>query len=115
MINAISDNRKDEALLLLHNLLASGESVYKLLALICSHYELVLMVKEMREEGFSPGEIKAATGAHEYRIKVAGALSRLYSVEQLRLILCRCFDVEKNIKTGLLDERLAMEMLIANL
>lgn len=115
MINAISDNRKDEALLLLHNLLASGESVYKLLALICSHYELVLMVKEMREEGFSPGEIKAATGAHEYRIKVAGALSRLYSVEQLRLILCRCFNVEKNIKTGLLDERLAMEMLIANL
>ena len=39
------------------------------------------------------------------------ALSR----RTVRLILCRCFDVEKNIKPGLLDERLAMELLIANL
>jgi DNA polymerase-3 subunit delta len=115
MINSISNNRKDEALLLLHNLLASGENVYRLLALICSHYELILMVKEMREEGLSLGEIKTATGAHEYRVKIAGENSRLYSVKQLRRILSRCFDVEKNIKTGLLDERLALEMLVANL
>jgi DNA polymerase-3 subunit delta len=115
MINAISRNCKDEALQLLHNLLVSGESVYKLLALVCSHYEIVLMVKEMREEGRSAEEIKSTTGAHEYRIKIAGQLSERYSIEQLRRILCRCFDVDKNIKTGLLEERLALEMLIANL
>ncbi len=115
MINALSRNNKGDALLLLHNLLSSGESVYKLLALICSHYETILMVKEMRDEGRSPVEMAAVVGGNEYRIKIANQLSGRYSTEQLRSILCRCFAVDKNIKTGLLEDRLAMEMLVAGI
>ena len=70
--------------------------MYRLLALICSQYELILMVKEMREEGLSLGEIKTATGAHEYRVKIAGENSRLYSVDQLRRIISCCFDGKKH-------------------
>ncbi len=115
MIDALSRNRKDEALLLLHRLLTSGESVYKLLALICSHYETILMVKEMKEEGLSPAEMKSVTGVHEYRIKMAAQFSGRYDTAQLRQILCSSFAVDKNIKTGLLEERLALEMLIASI
>lgn len=53
MLDAISRNRKDEAYRLLHNLLVCGESVYKLLALITSQLELILEVKELREEGMT--------------------------------------------------------------
>jgi len=115
MIDAISRNRKDEAFMLLHNLLSSGENLHKLLGLICSHYEILLMVKEMREEGFRPDEMKALTGAHEYRIKIAGQLSVRYSIDQLRRILSHCFTVDKHIKSGLLEGRLALEMLIAGI
>ena len=115
MMDAISRNRKDEALMLLHNLLSSGENLHKLLGLICSHYEILLMVKEMREEGLRPEEMKALTGAHEYRIKIAGQLSVRYSIDQLRRILSHCFTVDKHIKTGLLEGRLALEMLIAGI
>ncbi|GAB1476606.1 DNA polymerase III subunit delta [Bacillota bacterium] len=113
MIDAISQNRKGDALSLLHSLINSGEVWQKLLALICSSYEVLLIVKEMKEDGFGLGEIFKKTGIHEYRIKIASGISGRYSSRQLRHILCSCFTADKNIKFGLLDEKLAIEMLIA--
>lgn len=115
MIDAISKDRKGDALTLFHGLISSGENIHGLLALICSHYELILKVKEMIDAGFGSEEIKEWTGAHAFRIKIATGLAGRYSAEQLRKILSRCFDVDKTIKTGLLEDRLAMEMLIAGI
>lgn len=113
MIDAISNNKKGEALTLLHSLLYSGEPWQKLLALICSSYEFIFMVKEMKEEGYALHDIKNQTKAHEYRIKIASQISGRFSLEQLRKTLCSCFDVDKNVKSGLMDEKLALELLIA--
>ncbi|HZK01721.1 MAG TPA: DNA polymerase III subunit delta, partial [Anaerovoracaceae bacterium] len=115
MIDAISQNKKDVALTILHNLLYSGENWQKLLALICSGYELMLMVKEMLDQGLSQRDIKEQIGVHEYRIKIAARLSLQYSIKRIKQIICSCFDVDRNIKTGLLDERLALELLIASI
>ncbi len=115
MIDAVSQNRKGDALSLLHSLLNSGEVWQKLLALICSSYEVLLIVSEMKEDGFSLSEICKKTGIHEYRIRIASGLSGRYSTEQLRRILCSCFATDKNIKSGLLEYRLAVEMLIAGI
>ena len=41
MLDAVSRNRKDEAYRLLHNLMVSGEGVFRLLALISSQLELI--------------------------------------------------------------------------
>jgi len=115
MVDAITRNDKGEAMSILHNLLSSGESWQRLLALLSSHFEIILMVKEMRDEGKNSNEIKESLGIHEYRILLAGRLSSRYSIERLRRILCGCFAVEKNHKSGFLDERLALELLIAGM
>jgi DNA polymerase-3 subunit delta len=115
MIDAISAGRKGDALTILHNLLSSGESIYGLLAMICSQYELILMVKEMGEDGYVREDMAKEIGVHPYRVKLAGDLSHKYSKEKLRKMLGRCFQVDGNIKKGLLEDRLAMEMLIAGL
>lgn len=115
MIDALSKNKKDEAFLLLHNLLSSGENEYKLLSLICSQFEAILMVKEMKEEGYNYPEIQTALNIHEVRIKKAAVFANRYSVKQLRNALIFAFQVDKNIKYGLLDSRLALEMLIASI
>jgi DNA polymerase-3 subunit delta len=115
MIDALSLNKKDEAFSLLHNLLSSGENVFKILALICMQLETILFVKEHKEEGYSYSDINKELGIHEYRVKKASAFTNRYSSEQLHKALSLVYQVEKNIKEGMLDSRLALEMLISQI
>lgn len=115
MLDAISRNRKDEAYRLLYNLLASGEGVFRLLALISSQIELILEVKEMREDGMTPAQMQKFLGVHEFRIKKAMSVTEKYSAEQLKKILSKAYEIDGNIKSGLLDQRLALEFFIAQI
>ncbi|NLY70364.1 MAG: DNA polymerase III subunit delta [Clostridiales bacterium] len=113
MIDALSLNKKDEAFSLLHNLLSSGNNIFKILALICMQFETILFVKEHKEEGYSLSDINKELGIHEYRVKKASMFANRYSLEQLQKALSLAYQVEKNIKEGILDSRLALEMLIS--
>lgn len=115
MLDAVSRNRKDEAYRLLHNLLVSGEAVYGLLALIISQIELILEVKEMRGEGMNAVEMHKALGVHEFRIKKAMGVTEKYSVDGLKRILSKAYEIDGNIKTGLLEQNLALELFIAEI
>jgi DNA polymerase-3 subunit delta len=115
MIDALGRDRKEEAYQLLHNLLVSGEQVYKLLGLLCSHFEIILSVKEMKEEGKSFAEMKETLGIHEFRIKKAASFAEKYSLGNLRKILQKTYDIDKSIKTGLLEPSLALELFIAEI
>lgn len=115
MIDALSRDRKDEAFLLLHNQLRFGENVYKLLALICSQFEIILAVKELKDRGCSLEQIKAdLKGVHEFRIKKASTFAERYTIKHLKYVLQKAYEVDKNIKSGLLESSLALEMLIAS-
>lgn len=115
MLDAISRNRKDEAYRLLHNLLVSGEGVYRLLALISSQLELILEVKEMREEGMNLSQIQKNLGIHEFRIKKAMGVTEKYTTDGLKRILSKAYEIDGNIKTGLLDQTLALEFFVAEI
>lgn len=115
MLDAISRNRKDEAYRLLHNLLVSGEGVYKLLALISSQLELILEVKEMRDEGMGLPQMQKTLGVHEFRIKKAMGVTEKYSTDGLKRILSKAYEIDGNIKTGLLDQTLALELFVAEI
>ncbi len=115
MLDAISRNRKDEAYRLLHNLLVTGESVFGLLSLISSQLELILEVKEMREEGMSPMQIQKQLGIHEFRVKKAWAVTEKYSVSQLKKILSKAYEIDSNIKSGLLEQTMALELFVAQI
>lgn len=115
MLDAISRGRKDEAYRLLHNLLVSGEGVYGLLALIASQLELILEVKEMREEGASPAQMQKVLGVHEFRIKKAMSVTEKYATGRLKKILSKAYEIDGTIKSGLLEQTLALELFIAEI
>ena len=115
LTDALSQDRKDEAFRLLHNILSTGEEVYRLLGLVCSQMEIMLCVKEMHEEGMSVGEMASRLGAHEFRIKKALQMSGRCTLDALRRNLSRAYRVDEDIKTGFLDARLAVEMLISEM
>ena len=115
MIDSLSRNRKDEAFQLLHNILVNGEKEYKILALICSQFEIILAVKEMKEEGKPYSEMIKILGIHEFRVKKAIEFAERFTIAHLRNVLKKAYEVDKNIKTGLLESSLALEMFIAEI
>lgn len=115
MLDAIGKNRKDEAFRLLHNLLISGTPIFNLVRMITNQLELILSVKEMKELGMSLVEMQKRLGIHQFRVKKTAALSGQYSREHLRQILASAYEIDENIKTGLLDGELALEFFIAKI
>jgi DNA polymerase III subunit delta len=115
MLDAIAKNRKDEAFRLLHDMIRSGENAYRLLSTIASQMELMLCVKELRQEGRSPVEIKSELKVHELRIKKALAFSEKFSIGELKGILLNIYRVDSQIKTGMLESEMALEMMIAEI
>jgi len=115
MLDAIGRNRKDEAFRLLHNLLLASTPVFNLLRLITGQLELILSVKEMKEEGMSLTEMQKKLGIHQFRVKKAMAVTGQYSMTDLRNALSSAYEVDEHIKTGLLDGQLALEYFIARL
>jgi len=115
MIDAASRNKKDEAFRMLYNVLGSGGNIFQILALLASQFEIMLEVKEMREEGKSIAQMQSILNIHEFRIKKAMSVCDAYSVSQLKDILQRIYQVEKNIKTGLMEQTLAFEVMLSQI
>ncbi|QHI73346.1 DNA polymerase III subunit delta [Aminipila terrae] len=115
MLDAISIGRKDEAYILLNALLSAGENLYMILSLIASQFETILEVKEMLEEGKNQKQIQGILKIHEFRIKKAMSFAGRYSVNNLRKILTKVYEIDRNIKTGILEQNLALELFIAQI
>lgn len=111
--DALAAGRKGEALQLLSVLLSYGENEFKLLGLICSQFEVLLLVREMQEEGLSTAAMHSQTGIHEFRIKKSLPLARQYTVSRLRHILMKAYEVDRNVKSGSLEARAALELFVA--
>lgn len=115
MLDSISKNNKETAFKLLDDILKSGAKPMQLLATIAGHLELMLQVKELQETGAKPAEIASQLKVHPYRVEKASGFVRSFSVQELRRVLKTAFETDNRIKSGLFDERLALQMLIAEI
>ena len=67
----------------------------------------------MQEEGLSTAAMHSQTGIHEFRIKKSLPLARQYTVSRLRHILMKAYEVDRNVKSGSLEARAALELFVA--
>ena len=115
MINGITGNQKDRAFEILYNILSSGEDPFSIIGAIVSQFEFLLSVKELREDGLDIGAIHKKLGGSDYRIKKAIPFVNRFSKDKLKKTLISIYEVDRNIKTGLLDSRTALELFIAGI
>ncbi|MBR3786410.1 MAG: DNA polymerase III subunit delta [Firmicutes bacterium] len=115
MLDGISNNQKEKAFSILYNMLHGGSDAFSIIGAIVSQFEMMLSVKQMREEGLDLGAIHKKLGGSEFRIKKMLPYANRYSVEKLKSILSSIYEVDRNIKTGVLEPQLALEMFIAGI
>lgn len=117
LLDAISTGRKDEAYRLFFNEMRNQDSVLPLLSQVISQFERILFVREMRDESKNLDEmckiLRQKPG--DFKIKKAYGFSEYYSSKKLKQILKHAYEVDSQIKLGLLPESLALEMFISQL
>ncbi|MBR6014951.1 MAG: DNA polymerase III subunit delta [Firmicutes bacterium] len=118
LLDAITTGRKDEAYrLMFNNLSAAGSEggIFGLLALIVKNVENILFVKEMKADGMNLAACQAAMKPlHPYVVQKAWGFSDRFSMQQLKGMCRAVYEIDANVKKGLIGDTLALEMFIAN-
>lgn len=114
MITAISSRQTRKAMDLYEDLLTLKEPPMRILFLIARQFNQILQVKELMGTGMEKGSIASKLKLQPF---VAGKImiqARTFSKEQILSYVNLCVDAEEGVKTGKLQDRLAVELLMTN-
>lgn len=112
MIHAIAQKDQKKALDLYYDLLALKEPPMRILFLIARQFQILLQVKEMGGRGYDQKFIASKVGIPEFALRRNQGQARSFSKEQLQRAVTDCVEMEEAVKTGNMNDRLAVELLI---
>ncbi|MBQ3281384.1 MAG: hypothetical protein IJH41_03145 [Eubacterium sp.] len=117
LLDGISGNDKSRAFEILGSRLAKDQyEAMSVTGAICSQIEIMYQARELESRGrMTSAQIAEYTGQNEYRVRKALSYAKRYSLDKLRTMLENIYDVNKNIVSGLMEPRLALEMFIAEI
>ena len=116
MLDAISTGRKADAVRLLENSLAEGESAFRLLSLLTGHFEIMLGCKELGAEGHTTKEITKILGERsDWRVGRLDGFARRFEAGKLKSVLGRLYAMERQIRSGDIRDRHALTVLLAEI
>ena len=115
MVDALGQRDGQRAARLLHQLLDDGEHPLALLGMIVRQFRIMIEVKELSGKGLSQQDVAARLKLHPFVVKKAVRQAMNFSMEQLETVYRRLLETDVAIKTGQMDEVLALDMLVVGL
>lgn len=111
-IDNIIMKRKEQALNTYYELLKNNEEPIKIIALLASKFRLMYQVSILNKKGMSNNEIANLLGVHAYPVKLAIQSGMRYSERLLLSFLHKLADLDNDIKTGVINAELGLELFI---
>lgn len=112
MISAIAKKDLKGVLDLYHDLLLSNEAPIKILILIERQFQRSLKIKDLREAGYSNERIAKDLKIQSFIISKELSLTKNFTKESILNLLNDACNLEEDIKTGKIKDRLAVELLM---
>jgi DNA polymerase-3 subunit delta len=112
MMDAIGSKQQDKALSLYYDLLSVREKPSHILFLIMRHFNILLQVKDLYSHGFAPQIITEKVGVPGFTIGKYIGQTKNFTLEQLSKSLRIAADTEEQIKTGQINEKIGVELMI---
>ena len=112
MVNAIADGQQKKALELYEDLLSLKEPPMRILFLIARQFHQLYQLKQLSKEGMPGSEIAKLAGIMPFAMKKYQAQAKNFTEEELRAAVEECVASEEAVKTGLMNDRLSVELLI---
>ena len=82
-------------------MLENGEIPQIIFAMLSRRIKLMLMIKDLKEQGLSPKQIAKKIGEHPYPVKRIYGFVDKYSATELEKTLEKFLKVDVKLKTGL--------------
>jgi DNA polymerase-3 subunit delta len=115
LINSSAEKRVSESLSVLSDLLMQGEEVFAILAMITKQIRTMTAVTELNQKGLDAKAAASKLKVHEFYAKNCLNHGKKIGMQGLIKGLNNCVSTESNVKSGKMDKRLAIEMLIINM
>jgi len=112
MVAAIVNRKTRTAMDLYEDLLTLKEPPMRILFLIARQFNQILQVKELMAQGMDRGSIASKLKMQPFVVGKVMPQARAFSRDQILSYVDLCVDAEEAVKTGRLNERLAVELLI---
>ncbi|NLX63350.1 MAG: DNA polymerase III subunit delta [Clostridiaceae bacterium] len=113
LLDAVAKKDIPHALNILNEIIALKEPEQKILAMLSKQMGEMLKLKLLMEDGATQGQIaQYFQGKHPYALKIMTQQAAGMSVEFLRHMLGKCMEAEENYKKGLIEPKLALELLL---
>lgn len=112
MMDAIGTKSQDKALSLYYDLLSVREKPSHILYLITRHFNILLQVRELIINGHSASTIAQKVGIPPFTVNKYISQTKNFTNDQLTLALKTASDTEEQIKTGRIQEKIGVELMI---
>lgn len=112
MVSSIAEKKQKQALDLYYDLLALKEPPMRILFLIARQFRILLLVKELSGQGHDNSFLAAKAGIPVFAVGKNIAQSKRFTSGQLREAVTDCVQAEEDVKTGKMNDRMAVELLI---
>ena len=112
MIDAMTSGDKNRAARLYFDLLDLKEPMMRILFLIAREYSMLYKIKLMQGRGLSVGEMAGKLGVRDFIVKKRLAVASKADSKSLKSRVELSVELEEKVKTGLMGEQLAVEMII---
>jgi DNA polymerase-3 subunit delta len=114
-IDAISEKKKNQALLLLHQHLEKGDAPLYLLAMINFQFRNLLEIKDLAEKNIPYYKIINKSDLNPFLVKKSYRQAQRFTLWQLKKIYQKIFQVDLAIKTGKVEPETALDLFIAEI
>lgn len=112
MVEKIAEGNRQRALALYEDLLALKEPPMRILFLIARHFHQLYLLKRLSKEGLPSSEIAKQAGIVPFAMKKYEAQAPSFTEEELRAAVEECVESEEAVKTGAMNDRMSVELLI---
>ncbi len=112
MINAIAAKDLRKTMDLYQDMLSAKEPPMRILYMIVRQFRQMKVIKQLADFGENSGTIARKVGAPDFAVKRTLQLARNYTDKEISNLLEDSADFETKVKTGQLDEKLAVELII---
>lgn len=112
MVDKIAQKQQKQALKLYYDLLALREPPMRILFLIARQFQILLQVKELSKQGYENTLIASKAGIPGFTVRKNLAQAERFTSDQLREAVADCVQAEEDVKTGNLNDQMAVELLI---
>lgn len=114
MVDAMAEGRKKEAVQRLHGLLES-EDIYLLFGMIVRQFRLLLLAREILDQGGLKAQIATDLHIHPYVAEKLEKQAEHFSQKNLEDIYKKLLVIDENMKTSQMDALIALDIFVSEL